>query len=39
MNKLKKIKITGYGIFENIMPIENNCLKERIIYMSPEFRF
>ena len=34
----KNIKINGYEIFFGYKTDIKNCLKERLIYMSPEYR-
>ena len=37
-NLLNRIKIQGYGILPSYKNDLLNCLKERLIYMSPEYR-
>ena len=32
------IKISGYGIYQNYHMDAINCCKERLIFMSPEYR-
>ena len=29
----------NYGIFQNLLRDKLNCIKERLIYMSPEYRY